>query len=198
MAGGELVDALAQRGVGGDGEVEAVTQTMRVDALKSAFGVDQRPARGSSGQRRRVLDAAGDPPAAGAAELPVDAADDTEGDAQAVTTAGSGEHHPAAGGYLRRPLGGGGPGRVDPDDDEVSVGVGAEHLGLRRAPVGEGDLGGAVTQVVGVGEDPTVGDHHPAAPAIAPDGDGRGPDAVGDRRHRPLQFIERWHLHSCH
>ena len=82
---------------------------------------------------------------------------------------------------------------ADPDDDEVSVGVGAEHLGLRGAPVGEGDLCGAIAKIVGVGEHPSFGDYHPGAPAIAPDGDGRRPDPIGHRRHGRLQFVQRWH-----
>ena len=146
-----------------------------------------------------MLDAAADPAAARAAELPVDAADDAERHTQAVTAAGGGEHD-----RRRRPVcssdhsTGGGARRVHGEHGEIAVGVDAEHLGLGRAPVGEGDLRRAVTQVVGVGQDLPVGDDHPGAPAITPDGDGRRPDAVGDRGHRRLQFIEYRHARSSH
>ena len=53
---------------------------------------------------------------------------------------------------------------VDREHDEVAVGVDAGDLGLHGAAVGEGHLGGAVAQVVGVGEHEALADDD-AAPA---------------------------------
>ena len=66
---------------------------------------------------------------------------------------------------------------VDLEHDEVAVGVDRRHAALLGAAVGEGHLGGAVAEVVGVGEHVAVG-HDDAAAAA-----GRAADA-DDRRGR--------------
>ena len=133
-----------------------------------------------------MLEAAGDLAAPRAAEGALDAAHHAEGDARAAVGGAADREHDVArlGGLV-------GPGQrrcargVDLEHDEVAVGVDRRHLALHGPAVGEGDLGGAVAQVVGVGEDVPVGDDDPApaarGPADAHDGRGGGGEGGAGR-----------------
>ena len=70
-----------------------------------------------------------------------------------------------------RPVDGARAGGVDGDDREVAVGVDAGHGALRRASVAERHGHLAAAQVVGVGQDPAVGDDDAGAAGMAADGD---------------------------
>ncbi len=78
LPAGQRVDPASQRLVGGNGQVEALTQAVRVDPEQLSRGVQDRAARGARQQRSRVLEAAGDAHAARAAEGTVDARDEPE------------------------------------------------------------------------------------------------------------------------
>src|SRR5690606_9001666 len=79
------------------------------------------------------------------------------------------------------PRGRGGAAGVDGEDGEVAVGVDRGDPALHRPAVGEGHLGRAVAEVVGVGDDEAVGHDDPAAAAaVPPDADDGGGDGVGD------------------
>ena len=121
----------------------------------------------------------------------VDAADEPDGDPGAAGGgAGQRVDQPAGLGVGLRPRHGGHVGGVHLEDDEVAVDVHGRDGGLVAAPVGEGDLGGAVAQVVGVGEHGARGDDDAAAPAaLAADADdggaGGGEDGASGLRERP-------------
>ncbi len=59
--------------------------------------------------------------------------------------------------------------------------------------VGEADLGGAVAEVVGVGEDLARSDDDAGAPALASDGDGGGGHPLGDGAGGVLQLLDGGH-----
>ena len=122
-----------------------------------------------------------------------DAAHQAEGDPQAVAAAGGGKHDLAEGGGPVRPLRGCGPRRVDGQDDEIAFRVATPHLALRGTAVGEADLRGAVSQVVGVGEHQAIGQHDARASPIAPNGHRGGAGALGHRGGRRLQLLECGH-----
>ena len=156
LAAAERVDALAQRGVGRQGEVEALADPVRVEPDEPSLGVEQRAAGRARRERRGVLDAARDPPAARAAERARDRRHGPEGDARArrrgvaaapKTAAPSGDAVAVA--PLERRRAGG----VDVDDGEVAVAVDAGDRADVAAAVGEGDGDLVAAQVVGVGED---------------------------------------------
>ena len=83
------------------------------------------------------------------------------------------------------PRQGGRAGGVDLEHDEVAVGVDGGDAALLGATVGEGHLGGAVAEVVGVGEHVAVGHDDAAAPpggsADADDGRGGGGEGGAGR-----------------
>ena len=72
------------------------------------------------------------------------------------------------------------PAGVDGEHGQVAVGVDRRGPALGRPPVGEGDLGRAVAQVVGVRGDEALAHDDAAAPAaVAPDAHDGGCDGVG-------------------
>ena len=112
-----------------------------------------------------MLDAAADAPATRAPEGALGTRDQTEGHAGAARPgAGDGEHD-VAGGHRAAQLGRRRVAGVDPQHREVAFDVGAGQLALGLAAVGEGDRGGAVAEVVGVGGHEPVGDDEAAAAA---------------------------------
>ena len=82
---------------------------------------------------------------------------------------------------LRGPDEGRDPTGVDREDGEVAVRVDAGGPALDDPPVGEGHLGRAIAQVVGVGGDEAVAHDDPAPPApVAADADDRGRHGLRD------------------
>ena len=140
--------------VGGDRQVEAVGQAGGVDpqqpaARRRPTGCPEEPRASGRG----VLQAAGDAAAPRTAEAALDAAHHAVGDARAAVGGAPHREHDLAGlGRLVGPRQRGRVAGVDLEDDEVAVGVHAGDATLLGASVGEGHLGGAVAQVVGVGE----------------------------------------------
>ena len=82
------VDPGAQGGVGRQRQVEALADAVRVEADQPAGGVDERAARRARRERRRVLEAAVDPPAARAAEGARHGRHEAEGDARPAAVGG--------------------------------------------------------------------------------------------------------------
>ncbi len=186
LATGEGVDPLLERGVGRQREIEALADAVGVEPDELARGVDDRPARRAGRERRRVLDRAGDPPAARAAERALDAGDEADGDARRAAGRGRGaEHRRADAGcpspYRERR----GAGRVDLDDREVAVPVDAGDPPGRGPAIGEANGGLAAAQVVGVRDDAAVGDDDARAALPLPDADDRGTDLLARPTRRP-------------
>src|SRR5580704_5146765 len=93
LAAGERIGAASQGLVGGDGKVEAFTEAVCVDPEQLPVGVQDRATGGAGQQWGGVLEAAGDAPAAGTAEGPLDAGDEPERHTQpAPARVGQGEH----------------------------------------------------------------------------------------------------------
>ena len=153
---------------------------MGVDADDASGGVDERAARRPAGQRRRVLDAALDAPAPRATERPAPSRHEARRDAIAPGALHDGEDGLADPGFVVGPRRRGDVAGVDVEHDDVVVGIGADEAALVGPSVGEGHLGRAVAQVVGVGEHPVRRDDEPGAPAVPADGDGGGADG-GER-----------------
>ena len=109
----------------------------RVDAEQPTVGVEQRAARAAARQRRGVLDRAGDPPAARAAEAAGGRGDEARRDAQAATAGvAEREHEPpdldgragSSGAHSTGSIVAG----VDLDHGDVEVGIGpGDAAGLR-------------------------------------------------------------------
>ena len=136
LAAAERVDAGLEGGVGGQGEVEALAEPVGVQADERPLGVEERAAGRTRRQRRRVLDAAGDPPAARAAERPRDRRDDAEGDARAAGGVAAAPNTDGADGQAvaGAPRERRGAGRVDVDDGEVAVDVDPGERAARSRP----------------------------------------------------------------
>jgi hypothetical protein len=140
-----------------------------------------------------VLEAAADAPPRGP-EGAAGAADEAERDPQALGP-GHAEHGLTGGGGIGvgRPLDRRHGGCVDGQHGQVAVAVDPDDLALGLAAVGEGDLGGAVAEVVGAGQDVAGGDDDARASAVATDGDGGGVEALGDGGNGLLQLVECGH-----
>ena len=184
LAAAERVDALPQRRVGREGEVEALAEAMGVEAEQPAVARRRsgRPtSRGASGavcSRLPLIRRPRGPRKArlgGADTMPmVTRTPPSPRRPTANTTSpsvGRAAGHSTAGSVAG----------VDPDDGQVAVDVDAGDR--RRSPCGRrrrstGDLGAA--EVVGVGEDGAgLDDDAAAAATVAADADDGGPDPVG-------------------
>src|SRR5690606_4877095 len=118
--------------------------------------------------------------ATGAAERTVDRGHPAGGDPAATGDGGDRVHGRPLVGPGVGPAGGGGAAGVDRQHGQVAVGVERGDPALQGPAVGEGHLGGAVPQVVGVGDDEAVGDDDAAAAAaVAADADDGGSDGLG-------------------
>ena len=195
---GERIGPAPQRLVGGYGQVEALTEAVRVDPEQLPTGVEDRPARRAGQQRSGVLEAAGDPSAAGAAEGPLDAGDEPERDPQpASARVGQGEHRrPDPGGGAVRPGQRRGPAGVDVDDGQVGIDVVPGHGPLGGVPVREGDRHLIAAHVVRVGQHPSLCQHDARADAPPlPDAYHRGTGALRQLPDTCLDLVENRHRH---
>ena len=180
LAGRQVAQAVPQRLIGREGEVEALAEAVGVQADDPTLTVDDGAARRAAAQGGGVLEAAADATAAGAAEGAVGGADRAGGHADAtVAEAADGVDGLAEVGRAA-PLDDGSVAGVDPDDGEVAVDVVAGDGARLLAAVGEahGDLRAA--EVVGVGDDGAgLDDDATAAATVAADAHDGGADPVG-------------------
>jgi hypothetical protein len=145
-----------------------------------------------------VLEAAGDAPAAGAAEGPLDAGDEPERHPQpAPARVGQGEHRcPNARGTVGRPGQRRGPAGVDVNDGQVGVDVMPGHAPLGGAPVRECDRHPIAAHVVRVGQHPALAEHDAGADAPPlPDAHHRGTGALRQLPDACLDLVEDRHRH---
>ena len=84
------------------------------------------------------------------------------------------------------------------EDGDVAIGVDAGDGRIGRSAIREGDGHLVAVEVVGVGEDPVLGDHHAgaAAPSVA-DADDRRSDALRDLADLPADLCQGCHVRSC-
>ena len=80
-------------------------------------------------------------------------------------------------------------------DGQVAIGVDADDGRIGAASIGEGDGQLVAVQVVGVGQDPVLADHHAgaAAPSVA-DADHRWSNALRDLADLPAQVCQGCHV----
>ena len=188
---GHRRDGVAQRLVGGAGEVEAVLEAVGVDADDAAGAVEHRRPGRARPARRGVLDGADDRPPARAAEPGLGRRHLAPRRPAPVATGGDGDDDVAGLDRLVGPGSGGDVAGVDVEHDEVAVDVAADDRPLHGPPVGEAHLGGLVAQVVGVGQHPARGDDEAAAPPVAADGDDRRAGVAADRADQIAQLLDR-------
>ena len=188
-------DGFAEGVIDGAGEVEAVLQTMGVDADDPPGAIEHGRAGRAGGARRGVLDGSGDGASTRPAEAGLGRRDLAPRDPAPVAAGGDGDDDIAGVDGFVGPWQGGSVARVDVEHDEIAVDVGADDSALRGAIVGEAHLGRLVAEVVGVGEHAAGGDHEPTAPAVAPDADDRGSGATSDLPDEPAQFVDHRHGH---
>ena len=134
----------------------------------AAVLVDERAAGRPAGQRRGVLEAAGDPAAARAAEGAARRRSPCPKVTRAPPSAvrADGEDDVARARRSPRPTPAAGRPPVSTASTTRSPSASTPATSALLGPaVGEGDLGGAVAQVVGVGEHEALGHDDPAAPA---------------------------------
>ena len=131
-ARGQGVDPLPQGRSGGLGDREAVTEAQGGDAEQAAVAVDDGTARAAAGQGSGVLDAAGDQPAAGAAERPAGRRHRADRDPMAVGDAGHGEHGRAQIDLTVAPLQGRGVARIHRQHHQIGVDVDTLRSALQR------------------------------------------------------------------
>ena len=193
------VDPGPQIVVGGQGQIEALAEALRVQPEQPPLGVENWTARRARRQRSRVLDAAADEPAAGAAERPGHSGDLTDGGPQAAAPGSRhGEHH---GPYPRQrsapPRQWRRAGGVDFEHGEIAVHVHAKQTATLPPAVGEDARGSIAVDVVGVREDPVGGQDHAAAPMPASaDADHGRRGSLGYLCHCLLKFVECAHRYS--
>ena len=84
---------------------------------------------------------------------------------------------------------------VDRHHCQVGIEIGAAHRPRLGAPIGERDGHLLTPQIVGVGEDLSLGDDYPCASPVAADPNHRRPRLVGHRNDHLLHLGER-HLSS--
>ena len=181
--------------VGRERQVEALADPVRVEADQPAVGIDQRAAGRAGREGRGVLDAAGDPPAAGPRNARATA--ETRPNVTrvpppwlapapktAVPTARAAPSPHSSGGRA---------GGVDVDDREVAVAVPAGDRAARLPAVGERDGDLVAAQVVGVGQDLAGGDDDAGAAGAAADPDDGWADALGDGGDGGLEFLDDAH-----
>ena len=195
LAAAQGVDAGPKVGVGREREVEALADPVRVEADEPAGAVEQGATRRARGERCGVLDAAVDPPTAGAAECPRDRRHEAEGHAGPAPVAGAGpedrgpDRQAVPGAPVERRGGAG----VDIDDREVALAVVAGHRADEAAAVGEGHGDLVAAEVVGVGQDLARGEDDARAAGAAADPDDRRADPLGDGGDGGLEFFDDAH-----
>ena len=196
LAAGEGVDALAQRGVGGTGEVEPLADPVRVEGEEPARAVDERarrtnpeasgavcsrlpPIRLPPGPRNVCSMADTVPAVTRAAPAPVAARPKTTSPmAASASDQASGRR----------------PGRVDLDDREVAVRIDAADRAALRSAVAERDGDLVAAEVVGVGEDAAVGDDDAAAAVALADADDGRAGRLVDAADRAGKIVEDGHV----
>src|SRR5262249_44265514 len=143
-------------------------EPIRVEPEEAALAIEDRAARRTRSEGGGVLDAACDLASARSAECPRDRGHGTEGHPRATARRrGRPEHErPGRGRTAAGPAGPPGLARVDRDAGEVTVPVDTRELPTSGAPVGKCDRDLVATDVVGIGQDPAVGDDD-ARPALA-------------------------------
>ena len=191
--GAEVVDRRPQRVGRNLRRREALAQAVGVDGDEAALEVGQRPARRSARQRSGVLEGQGDRAATRASERAGRLAHGAERDPHAGTVASRRDHEGPEAGSAIGPLEGRGVTRVDVEDHEVVARIGPDHLGLLDASVVERDLHGAITQVVGVGEDLAGCDDNTGAAVVAPHRHGRRSDQGGGVGELCFEFGDQGH-----
>ena len=150
-------------------------------------------------QWRGVLDRPGHATAAGTSERPARAADEAEGDARAVAVrVAERDDRRADAGRIGPELERGRALGRGLEDGDVAIGVDAGDGRIGRSAIREGDGHLVAVEVVGVGQDPVLGDHHAgaAAPSVA-DADHRRSDALRDLADLPAQVCQGCHVRSC-
>src|SRR5262249_44433689 len=194
LAAAEGIDALAQRGVGGPGQVEPLADPVRVDRDDPAGRVDQRAAGRARGERRGVLDAAADLGATRTAGRSLDARDEAGGDpGRAVAAGPQPEDGVADGGIGVREGQRGRAGGVDVDDREIAVRVDAADRTDGGPAVAERDGDLVAAEIVGGGQDAAGGHDDAAAADPAADANDAAGSRVGDRADGGGELFEGGH-----
>ena len=201
LAAAQRVDPRAQRGVGRQGEVEALADPVGVEADEPAVRVDERAARRTRAPAarcaRRCRRCAGRPGPRNARATAETRPNVTR---RPAAVRGRGAEDGACRSSSAAPspqASGGGAGRVDLDDREVAVAVDAGDGAARPPAVGEGDGDLVAAQVVGVGQDRAVGDDDAGAAGAAADPDDGWADALGDGGDGGLEFLDGAHVAWC-
>ena len=194
LAAPERLDPRPERGVRRQGEVEPLAHPVGVEPDQRAVRVQQRRSGRAGREGRRVLQRAGDAPAARPAERALHGRDEPERDARAAgRRGGGGEHRGPDRGRGRRPRDRRDAGRVGLDDRQVAVPVDALDGAAGGAAVGEADGDLATAEVVGIGEDAAVGDDDAGAAETGTDPDDGRADGDGDGRDGLLELAEHGH-----
>ena len=155
LAATKRIDPLAKLVVGRQREVEALADAVRVDADEPAGCVEERATGRARRERRRVLDAALDPPATGATEGTRDRGHKSERHSRSAAVARSGaeDRRPdskcgTVAPLERRCIGG-----VDVDRRKIAFAVEAGDGAADASAVGERDGDLVTADVVGIGDD---------------------------------------------
>jgi hypothetical protein len=164
----QRVNAGLQVFAGGQGQVEPLARPVGVDPDEVPFGIDDRPTRRAVGQRGAVLEGSTDRPAFGAPEGEAQPGDEADASAQAPPTRTSQPDNYFTQGHFAR-----GPGqgrcarRVHGEHSQVALQVRPRDVGDRDPAVIERDLH-FTAQIVRIGDDQALSDHHTAASPAYP------------------------------